>query len=170
MAAKSPLTFAGEQLLVIGPTIAPLWIGGLVWYFGVDGPDSDSMNNYGVRVREGNELKSSDALAPEVQGLTVVTNQAVYVKGHYNAVNKKPAAFLADSLNVLSNAWNDDISDHVLDERVASNTTIFAAFLGGTDFTGGGDGPDFQDGGEYNGGLENYPRFHEKWNGKTLTS
>jgi hypothetical protein len=144
--------------------------GGLVWYLGVNGPDSDTINNYGVRVHNGAELTSGLGTAPDVQGLTVVTNQAVYVQGDYNAANKKPASFLADSVNVLSNAWSDAASSGALDSRVASDlTTIHAAFLGGTDTTGGVEGAAGQDQAAYNGGLENYPRFHEKWTGKTLT-
>lgn len=147
--------------------------GGLVWYLGVNGPGSDTVNNYGVRLRNGDKLASDVSGAPEIAGLTVVTNQAIYVEGDYNATNKKPAAILADSLNVLSNAWDDDKSDDALGERIASDTTIYAAFLAGTDSTGGCDQADpggcasFP--GQYNGGLENYPRFHEKWGGKTLT-
>jgi hypothetical protein len=143
--------------------------GGLVWYLGVVGPDSDTFNNYGVRLRHGAELASTDVSAPPIQGLTVVTNQAVYIEGDYNAVNKKPAAVLADSLNVLSNAWLDAKSPDPLDQRIAGDTTIHAAFLAGTDFTGGSDGAGGRDQGHYNGGLENYPRFHEDWGGYTLT-
>jgi hypothetical protein len=144
--------------------------GGLVWYLGVSGPDSDIVNNYGVRVRNGAELKSQEGTAPDVRGLTVVTNQAVYVHGDYNAVNKKPAAFLADSLNILSNDWDDaEDSGVALGSRTASDTTIHAAFLAGTDSTGAVEGPGGQDLGIYNGGLENYPRFHENWTGRTLT-
>ena len=142
--------------------------GGLVVHFTVFGPKSDDINNYGVRVRNGAELKATSSGAPEIKGLTIVTDQAVYIQGDYNAVNKKPAAFLADSLNVLSNAWDDSKSGKKLKYRVASETTINAAFLAGTDLTGGADGTDGQGKGNYNGGLENYPRFHEKWTGKTL--
>ena len=98
-----------------------------------------------------------------------MTDQAIYVQGDYNAVNKKPAAFLADSLNVLSNNWNDTNSTGPLSGRTASDTTIYAAFLAGTDTTGGVEGPGGQDRDSYNGGLENYPRFHENWTGETLT-
>jgi hypothetical protein len=138
--------------------------GGLVWHFSVDGPDSGTVNNYGVRVRNGNELASAEAGAPALRGLTIVTDQAIYVQGHYNRVDKKPAAFLADSLNVLSGNWNDANSDGPLAGRVPTATTINAAFLAGTDTTGGVEGAGGQDDGEYNGGLENYPRFHENWN------
>ena len=138
--------------------------GGLVLYFTVLGPDSDNINGYGVRVMNGAVLAASDGTP--VRGLTVVTDQAVYVQGDYNATNKRPAAFLADSLNVLSSAWNDDSKSYDdLSARVASATTINAAFLAGTDLTGGADGPSGQDVGNYNGGLENYPRFHERWTG-----
>ena len=44
--------------------------------------------------------------------------------------------------------------------RNGSDTTINAAFLGGVDVTNGG---------LYNGGLENYPRFHEDWGGPGAT-
>jgi hypothetical protein len=143
--------------------------GGLVWYLGVIGPDADTINNYGVRLRNGAELASTEASAPSIRGLTVVTHQAVYLEGDYNAVNKKPAAVLADSINILSNAWLDANSSGPLDARIASDTTIQAAFLAGTDLTGGSDGAAGRDLGHYNGGLENYPRFHEKWGGHTLT-
>jgi 4-amino-4-deoxy-L-arabinose transferase-like glycosyltransferase len=33
MVAKSPLAFAGQQVLVMGPLAAPLWLAGLGWYF-----------------------------------------------------------------------------------------------------------------------------------------
>ena len=162
--------------------------GGLVWYFTVDGPDSDldvtdgdpDGNNYGVRLRNGAELDSNNGSAPNIQGLTIVSDQAIYVLGDYNSVNKKPAAFLADSLNVLSNSWNiDDQDGSVYDannlptgrtnmtDRNASNSTISAAFFAGTDTTGDQEGTGGQ-GGAYNGGLENYPRFHEDWSGRTL--
>jgi hypothetical protein len=143
--------------------------GGLVWYFGVDGPDSNGVNSYGVRVTGGADLSSGAPGAPTPLGLTVVTNQALYVQGDYNSLNKKPAALLGDSFNVLSNSWNDGASAGGIGGRVASDTTINAALLAGTDTTAGVEGLAGQDSGEYNGGLENYPRFHEDWSGKTFT-
>jgi len=143
--------------------------GGLVIYLGVEGTDMNGINNYGVRVYNGAELESTAVGAPAILGLTVVTNQAIYVEGNYNAIDKKPAAFIADSLNVLSNAWNDANSALVLSSRIASSTTINAGFLAGTDTSGGTEGSGGQDLGQYNGGLENYPRFHEDWTGRTLT-
>ena len=143
--------------------------GGLVFHFTVEGPNSSAQqSNYGVRIRNGAELQASGA-GPNVQGITVVSDQAVYISGNYNSVNKIPAAVLTDAFNVLSNNWNfDDVaSSQSLSSRVASTTTINAAVLAGTDTTGGVEGAGGQGGG-YNGGLENYPRFHENWSGRTL--
>ncbi len=156
--------------LIGGKTLDDASEGGLVWYLGVDGPASGLVNNYGVRLKHGAKLASEILDAPEIRGLTVVTNQAVYVQGDFNSdAAWKPAAFLGDSLNVLSNAWNDDNDQLPLGNRAAANTAVYAAFLAGTDTTGGVGGEDVQDLGVYNGGLENYPRFHEHWGGKTLT-
>lgn len=145
--------------------------GGLVFHFTVKGPDSaEPANNYGVRLKNAADLQSSVGGAPLVQGMTVVSDQALYVWGDYNEDpgNKIPAALMADSFNVLSNAWDDSKDTLNVDSRVASNTRIYSAVLAGTDTTGGVEGIGGQ-GGAYNGGLENYPRFHEKWTSKTLT-
>jgi hypothetical protein len=138
--------------------------GGLVWYFGVEGPNSAVPNDYGVRLRNGADLTSTAVGAPAIEGLTIATDQALYVKGSYNSANKKPAALLADSFNVLSGASNDAAS-----VPVATSTTIHAAVLAGTDSTGGAEGDAGQDGGGYNGGLENFFRLHEDWSAATLT-
>jgi hypothetical protein len=169
--------------------------GGLVWHFTVLGPKSnvdvtkttpDNPNSYGVRVYNGATLGSSNAGDPPIKGLTVASDQAMYIRGDYNSNNKKPAAILADSINVLSNSspLNDSYTCNstgydanynasdctstatttnttTLANRPASSTTINAAFLAGVDITVG-----TQD----SGGLNNYPRLHENWsNGSTLT-
>jgi hypothetical protein len=72
-------------------------------------------------------------------------------------------------VNILSNAWDDDGDSALgLSERIPTPTTVNAAFLAGTDTTGGADGSGGQ-GGTYSGGLENYPRFHERWGGTVFT-
>ncbi len=143
--------------------------GGLVFYLGVEGPAAAGINNYGVRVRDGGEIAATVGGAPAVAGLTIASNQAAYIQGDYNAVGKRPAAVLADSLNILSKAWNDDNSLEELGDRIAASTTINAALLAGTDTSGGVEGAAGHDLGGYNGGVENYPRFHERWTGRTLT-
>jgi hypothetical protein len=71
--------------------------GGLVWYFTVDGPDSGRNvysagddptdgNNYGVRLYDASILRASVSGAPEIRGLTVVSDQAIYTAGEYTAI------------------------------------------------------------------------------------
>ncbi len=141
--------------------------GGLVFHFTVLGPNSAAVNGYGVRVRNGSRLYSNVAGAPAIRGLTVVSDQGFYVFGNYNSTNKIPAAFLVDVWNVLSNQWLDSHATYAT-RSVTGAATINAAVLSGTSTTGNIEGSGGQ-GGAYNGGLENYPRFHENWNGNTFT-
>jgi len=101
----------------------------------------------GVRLVNGSELASA---------LTVVSENSVYVQGDYNTVNKKGAAVIADAVNLLSNNW-DDSKTHSGGLPGATATTYNVAIVTGNTNT--------VEGGRYNGGLENLPRFHEDWNG-----
>ena len=111
--------------------------------------------------------------------LTVVSENSLYVRGNYNgpgAGKKKPAAFLADSVTILSENWgrrnssgtvpgnqpDDDwgYSNLSLLSRKAKNTTVYAAMLVGSQE----DAP-----ANYNGGLENLPKFMENWRNVTFT-
>ncbi|MBN1919465.1 MAG: hypothetical protein JW889_16330 [Verrucomicrobia bacterium] len=93
-------------------------------------------------------------------GLTVVTDNPLYIQGDYNTVNQQPASVMCDAVNILSNNWKDSNSAKSLSSRVASNTAINAAIAAGNTVTTEG---------QYNGGVENMPRFLETWSGKTLT-
>lgn len=116
----------------------------------------------GVRVINGQTLPSG--------GLTVATPNPLYVQGNFNApaadlgttntLNTKPASLVGDSINILSTSWNDGNSGSSMSSRVAGNTTVNAALLGGIVASGNG---------YYSGGVENFPRFLEDWNNKTLT-
>ncbi|MFH1202135.1 MAG: hypothetical protein V1674_04515 [Candidatus Omnitrophota bacterium] len=112
--------------------------------------DATMGNPNGIRLTNGSTL---------ADGLTLVTNDPVYIKGDYNNTNKKPASIICDSLNLLSNNWSDANSNKSLANRVALNTTINSAFISGSYQTQTG---------VYNGGVENYPRFLENWTNKTL--
>jgi hypothetical protein len=92
--------------------------------------------------------------------LTVAAENPLYTQGDYNSVNKKPAALFTDALTILSNSWNDSKSSQSLSNRVASNTTVNAAFMTGNTNSQGN---------HYSGGLENLPRFLEGWTDKTFT-
>jgi len=154
--------------------------GGVVIFLSVKGPNSTAVPiaspRYGVRVF-GSPNLDFPAGMPDPTGLSVMSDQAIYVEGDYNtgggactsfaACPKMPAAFMGDALNVLSSGWtgagtcrNDCQSFQALASRAAASTAINAGFIAGVDVTTAGN---------YNGGLENYPRFHEDWSGDTLT-
>ena len=145
--------------------------GGIILYLGVNGPNSNGINRYAVRVRNGAELKSTVAGAPAIKGLTVVTNQAMYSLGNFNITNKKPAALIGDSYNTLSNQWTDLGSSAVTtfsSRNPTAGVTVNAAIVANTSTTGGVEGVGGQ-GGAYGGGIHNFPRLHENWNGKSVT-
>lgn len=192
---------------LMGKTLDDNTDGGLIWFLTVDGPNSNTNvnnatspntpNNYAVRLYNGKYLYSTLSGAPDVKGLTIVSDQAAYIQGDYNVKTAdplarwKPAAILADTINVLSNAWLEDDSNgrgYSLANlpsttvplatpnnssgvpnpiRTANATIINAGFLSGTNITGGVNGIAGQ-GGASSGGVNNYPRFHEYWTGKSF--
>ncbi len=106
-------------------------------------------------------------------GLTVATPLPLYVQGQFNATNTTagytntsgtlPASLAGDAITVLSGNWADTNSSKAMSQRLAVDTTVNAAFLGGIVQTTNAAG------GHYSGGVENFPRFLETWSGKTLT-
>ncbi len=160
--------------------------GGIVIFATIAGPESNSARSrYGVRVFGSNDIPLTGGIdvSADPTGVTVVTDQAMYVVGDYNrgtvngGVARQPASLVGDSVNVLSERYwrsgiaaicganccidrycRDGQSVAGLDDatRDATSTYINAAFLGGEDLTNGS---------AYSGGLENYPRFHEDWGG-----
>ncbi len=107
-------------------------------------------------------------------GLSIVTNLPAYVVGNFNTASNTrsidsepwmPVMIGADALSLLSNAWDDKNAPWnntgSYSRRYASSTTYNFEFLGGTVET--------TDAGHYSGGIENYPRFLEKWSGRTAT-
>jgi hypothetical protein len=119
-----------------------------------------------VRLVNGSALPS--------QGLTVVSQNPVYIQGDYNTAltgpggtNHPPAAVLADAVTVLSNGWSDANSTlgsppgSQLSSRTATNTTVNAAIA---------TGPSVESAvGQGNGQLENDIRLLENWSAKTFT-
>ncbi|MFQ5965154.1 MAG: PilX N-terminal domain-containing pilus assembly protein [Candidatus Scalinduaceae bacterium] len=113
---------------------------------------SQTGSNKGVRLKNGATLPAG--------GLTVASVNPVYIQGNYNLANV-PAAVAADAVTILSNSWSDPNSSLNLNtNRVASNTTVKAAIMTGHIASAGS---------QYSGGLENFPRFLEKWSSKTFT-
>ncbi len=130
----------------------------------------------GVRLLNGSKIPS--------MGLTVVSVNPIYIQGNFNTggnppsngspgdptnpqvsgYTRAPCSILADAVNILSNSWNDANSFAGTSSRVASNTTVNTAILGGIVPTAapGGDG-------SYSGGAENFPRFLEDWSHAVIT-
>lgn len=183
--------------------------GGMVIHATIDGnnPNYSSaktdQSRYGFAFTNGKQLlglgKTTNQVDPT--GLTIATDQGIYIQGDYNVGrkdfhtgfatdlgtptpddantkirvhNKQPAAFLADTFYPLSNTcFNQDQSiNHFTgvncdngigdsaSKRTPSHTEKNAAILSGTDIS------NKPNNGQYNGGLENYPRFLENWSSK----
>ena len=117
---------------------------GLVYAYRTDA-SVDQPN--GIRLTNGAELAGP---------LTVVSENPVFVQGDFNTVNKVGAAVISDAVNLLSNSWDDSKGPGDLPN--ASETTYNMAMITGNVRTPDG-------GGQYSGGFENLPRFHENWSG-----
>lgn len=122
------------------------------------------------------------AIINRTGGLTVASENGVYVQGDYNTgragtteppsnkgnesiptvpgYDRKPAAVVGDAVTILSNNWNDSKSSQSLSNRTATPTTMNAAIVSGIVATANGN---------YSGGAENFPRFLESWSGKDFT-
>ena len=103
--------------------------------------------------------------------ITIATKHPLYVQRNFDVGGGMAAALGGDAIYILSNAWNDN--DHqaatVLKPN-ASSTTVYAAILAGhaetpCDHHTPGCGVTSP----YGGGLENFPRFLERWSNKTFT-
>ncbi len=127
--------------------------------------ESSPKKEDGIRLVNGATLPS--------QGLTVVSENPVYVQGDYNTKDKNgnlrtaltpltdliSAAVLGDAITVLSNNWgpnnSDDKGDEKTSNRPATATTVNAAFA---------TGPHAESApGAGNGELNNLIRFLETW-------
>jgi hypothetical protein len=108
-------------------------------------------------------------------GLTVATENPLYVKGNFNAAGTfsgthAPCAWLADAVTLLSNSWNDAVSfnsPHNPGGRVASTTWYRAAVIAGKGRSFSQPSGTYQDYGT-DGGVHNFLRFLENWGGSTL--
>jgi len=108
---------------------------------------------------EGARLTNCSTLPAD--GLTVASDNPIYVLGDYNTVSKKGAAIMGDAVTFLSNNWSDAYeADTSTADRDATATTVNAAVVTGNAITVENN---------YNGGLENLPRFLENWDGVTFT-
>jgi hypothetical protein len=140
-----------------------------------------------VRLQDGGVLPDG--------GLTVVSQNPVYIQGDYNTGTttnpnvvpanatgnpnntdssvapgyiEKPASVIADAVMLLSNSWSDSNASLDVGSRNASNTTYNTAIMSGfmpSGFMPSGGGAQYG----YSGGAINLPRFLERWTGKSCT-
>ncbi len=126
-------------------TLQDIWPGNGLIYVGHEGMD-EGVGAKSVKLINGFELETA---------LTTVCEGQVYIEGDFNTLNKKGAAVIGDAVSLLSNDWDDSKVAGATLTR-ASETTYNVAIITGNQETVGND---------YNGGLENLPRFHENWTG-----
>jgi len=110
---------------------------------------SDQRSGFrGTRLQNGADIGNA---------VSIFSENPVYVQGDFNTVDKKPAAICGDAVTFLSNNWNDANSALNISSRTASVTSVNASIMTGNNNTTGAN---------YNGGLENLPRFLENWTGR----
>ena len=146
----------------------------------------------GVRLINGQLIPGSyNTTTPtDTKGFTLASENGVYVLGNYNTTGVSlagsgvttsdsyqpqntsehiPAAVVGDAVTILSNSWTDANSfANPLTEtnRVASNTQVRFAMIAGDSVTVRNTSGAVFDG--LNGGIHNFIRFLEDWNGKRL--
>lgn len=91
-------------------------------------------------------------------GIDPPSNSGDPTKPEVSNYIRQPCSVIADAVNVLSNAWDDNKAGTV---PTGSPTTVNTAIVSGN-VTGGA-------GFVYTGGAENFPRFLENWSGKDFT-
>ncbi|MBI3645540.1 MAG: hypothetical protein HY233_06220 [Acidobacteriales bacterium] len=128
------------------------------------------------------------AAKPLIGGFTVASENPVYIQGNYNSDATDPiwaggndviskhanAAVIADAVTILSNQWYDRISmtatPTVADTRPAATTYYRVAIAAGKNmnfpFPNWESGTNFGFGTD--GGVHNFLRFLESWNGVNL--
>jgi hypothetical protein len=113
--------------------------------------DTTAKDPRGVRLTNGTELNNK---------MTVVSEAPIYIKGNFNTVNKKGSAIMSDATSLLGNEWSDTKSSTSSLPVPATDLIVNAAIITGAYETLPG---------KYNGGFENFPRFHEDWSASGRT-
>jgi Tfp pilus assembly protein PilX len=95
-------------------------------------------------------VNGSDVGSP----ISIVCENPLYIQGNFNSTTKQPVFVAGDAVTFLSNSWDDAKSTLAKTSRIAKKTTVNCSFMTGNTNTTSS---------QYNGGLENLPRFLEKW-------
>jgi len=118
---------------------------------------ADTGSSAAVRLVNGQELPAG--------GLTIASENPVYIQGNYNTRNKRAAAVMADAVTILSENWrsngSDDKGDRPTSQRRASDTIVNAAIATGPS--------EESSPGAGNGEFNNVLRFLEDWSRATFT-
>jgi hypothetical protein len=122
------------------------------------------------------KLVNGDGQALVLPGLTVASENPVYVQGHWNAnaagfaQSHAASAVIADAVTLLSNAWSDRRSftdPHDRGGRPAVTTWYRFAVIAGKSQSFTRPAGSVQDFGT-DGGAHNFLRYLEDWGGQTL--
>lgn len=173
-----------------GNSFTPVGFDGTVYIYDDNYGSSDKP---GIRIKNGGTIYDKDNTADSSQGdngnigLTVISENPVYVQGNFNAdgststgpektggskENVPPAAIVADSVSVLSNKWKSSYDDpggsgsfnaSTYGGRSGTSSEINAAILAGVNQSDQSTNPDTFNG--TTGGLNNFPKFLENWSG-----
>ncbi len=166
-----------NELHIGGFDPATDWNG--VVYFESYSTDSDStaaaeLNKTGIRLLGGETDVAGEGIPSRGTdpGMSFVTNNALYIEGHFNAdgnastassyepeIGEVPVAIMGDSVTFLSVNWDD--SDTSLEPNAATTEVAAAAVSGICP-------PDKLGDDSYSGGAHNFPRFPERWTGDTF--
>ena len=142
------------------------------------------LNNTGIRLLGGDTDEVGQGI-PSLgfdPGMSFVTNNALYIQGHFNAdgitngtsshnpeTNEVPVAVMGDSVSFLSQNWSDS---HYAPDPDTGYVTNNNPYAGTTEYAiavvGGIRPGNVQGDNSLSGGNENFPRFLEKWSGKTF--
>jgi Tfp pilus assembly protein PilX len=125
--------------------------------------DNQTGDLQGIRLVRNVPAGSSPQLVDET---TIASDNPVYIQGDFNTVSTKGVAIVGDAINFLSNRWaGNDCSTNAPTADPDNNAgtldtgiTVNAALFGGHSATVGSPGT-------YGGGVHNYMRFHENWDG-----
>ena len=149
----------------------------------------------GIRLINASVLPGNyDQANPEnTKGFSFASENAIYIKGNYNATGVSsaigkavtpadnylplnspthiPASIVGDAVIILSNNWNDAqsfIYPFSSANRPATDTVVRFAMISGNAITGDKSFYSPSEFGQLNGGVINFKRFLEKWTDKRL--
>jgi hypothetical protein len=156
-----------------GGTLATIPFNGVVYISDARAGTAPVNERRAIRLLNGSRIPQG--------GLTVASDNAIYIQGDYNtggtgnavpsnkigasndptqptvaSYNREPCAVIADAVMILSNNWKDSLSTSDVSARLATNTTINTAIVSGIVPSGTSNG-------NYSGGAENFPRLLEAW-------